>query len=233
MSDAGELSLFTRRVRDLVRRPPVVAPPATLVVDIARLMTSEAVGSVVIEADGRLGIVTDQDLRRRVVEAARDPARTAVGEIMSAPVVTVPAAAFAFDALLAMTRHHIRHVVIEDGGRLAGVVSSRDLLDLHASHPVRLVRDIIRAPSVAALTALEPHLTALVRQLLGAGGGVHEVSRLVAELNDRMVVRVIELTRAELSASGLEPPLPFAWLAFGSEGRREQTLRTGQDNGLV
>jgi CBS domain-containing protein len=57
---------------------------------------------------------------------------------------------------------------------------------------------------------------------------------MVAALNDRTVVRVLGLTSAALENEGHQPPAtPFCWLAFGSEARREQTLRTDQDNGLV
>ena len=234
MTQSGELALFAHRVTDLVTRPPVTATTDASAIDVARLMSRERVGSVVLLAEGRLaGIVTDRDLRRRVVEDNRDPARTPASAIMSAPVVTVPADAFAFDALLAMTRHHIRHVVVADAGRVAGVVSSRDLLRLHAAHPVTLVRDITRATSIEALAALESHLTTLIGRLFAAGGTVHDIARLAAELNDRLVIRVLELTLAELRAAGREPPVAWAWLAFGSEGRQEQTLRTDQDNGLV
>jgi CBS domain-containing protein len=232
---SGDLSLFVHRVRDLVKRPPVTVGADGPVTDVARTMSREGVGSAVVAADGRpAGIVTDQDLRRRVVEAGRDPARTPVSAIMSAPVITVPAAAFAFDALLAMTRHHVRHlVVVDEDARVIGVVSSRDLLGLHTAHPVSVARDLTRAPSLAALAPLAEEVTGLVRRLLAAGGSVHDIAQLVSELNDRMVVRVLDLTRAELEASGLRPPVAWAWLAFGSEGRREQTLRTDQDNGLV
>jgi CBS domain-containing protein len=234
MSQPGELALFAHRVTELLTRPPVLATTDAPALDVARLMSRERVGSVVLLAEGRLaGIVTDRDLRRRVVEDNRDPARTPASTIMSAPVVTVSADAFAFDALLAMTRHHIRHVVVEDAGRVVGVVSSRDLLRLHAAHPVTLVRDITRATSIEGLAALESQITALIGRLFAAGGTVHDVARLAAELNDRLVIRVLELTHAELRSGGHEPPVAWAWLVFGSEGRQEQTLRTDQDNGLV
>ena len=146
--NAGESALFTRRLRELARRPLVTASPRTPARDVARLLSSERVGSVVIlDGGAAAGIVTDRDLRARIVEAGRDPAATPAAAIMSAPVVTAPAAALAFDALVLMTRHRIRHVVVEDDGRAAGVVSSRDLLELQAAHPVGLIRDIERRTS--------------------------------------------------------------------------------------
>lgn len=234
MAEPGDRSLFVHRVRDLATRALVSAAPEAPASELAARMSREDVGSIVIVAAGRpVGIVTDRDLRGKVVEAGRDPARTSASAIMSAPLVTLPPGAFAFDALLEMTRHRLRHVVVVDGGRAVGVVSSRDLLGLSVSHPVTLARDITRASSVEALAALDVQITGLVRRLLAEGGSVHDIAQLVAELNDRIVVRVLELTGAELAGAGQSPPVPYAWLAFGSEGRREQTLRTDQDNGIV
>jgi CBS domain-containing protein len=235
MSPAGEHALFVHRVRDLVERRLVVASPRASAVEIARLLSEERVGSVVVVEDGRpVGIVTDRDLRRKVLAEGRDGRTTAAVAIMSHPLVTLPPTAFAFDALLEMTRRNVHHIVIVDHeGRALGVVSSNDLLLLQTAHPVALSRDIVRASSVDALALLAPRITGLVRELLAGGGRVHDIAELVTELNDRVVIQVLDLVRAELAAAGREPPVPFAWLAFGSEGRREQTLWTDQDNGLV
>jgi CBS domain-containing protein len=217
-----------------VTRALVSATPDASASEIARLLSREDVGAVVIVRDGRpVGIVTDRDLRQRVVEPGREPAATPAAAIMSAPLVTLPPDAFAFDAVLAMTRHRIRHVVLVEEGRAVGVVSSRDVLDLEAAHPVAVVRDIERAASVEALAALAPRIVDLVRRLSDEGATVQEIAAIVAELSDRTVVRLLDVAAARLAAEGRPAPLPWAWLAFGSEGRREQTLRTDQDNGLV
>jgi CBS domain-containing protein len=232
----GELSLFRHRVRDLVRRPPVTAPEDLSAVEAARLLSREGVGSVVVvgAAGGPVGIVTDRDLRRKVVADGRDPAATPVREIMSSPLVTLRPGAFAFEAVLEMTRHRIRHVVLVEDGRLVGVVSSRDVLVLHTTHPVTLAREVDRATSLPALATLATRVTELVRRLVAEGGRPHDVGQLVAELNDRIVVRVLGLAEAGLAEAGHgPPPVPYCWLLFGSEARREQTLRTDQDNGLV
>jgi CBS domain-containing protein len=234
MIPAGEPSLFVLRVRDLLTRPPVVTHPQASAVDVAKLLSDERVGSVVVVQDGRpVGIVTDRDLRRKVLAERRDGARTSAETIMSSPLITLPPTAFAFEALLEMTRRRIHHIVVVGDGRVVGVVSSGDLLLLQATHPVTLSREIARASSIEALAVLAPGVTALVRELLAGGGRVHDIAELVTELNDRIVIRVLELVQAELAAMAQEPPVSFAWLAFGSEGRREQTLRTDQDNGLV
>ena len=232
----GELSLFRRRVRELIKRPPVTCALNVWAMDVARCLSREGVGSVVVvDTDGApIGIVTDRDLRRKIVAEGRDPVATPVREIMSSPLVTLPPTAFAFEAVLEMTRHRIRHVVLVEDGRLSGVVSSRDFLALQTTHPVTLAREITRAVSLDALAELAVRATTLVRRLVDEGGTAYDIGQLVAELNDRIVVRVQGLAAGALEDAGEEaPPVRYCWLTFGSEARREQTLRTDQDNGLV
>jgi CBS domain-containing protein len=235
-SGIGGRSLFLQRVGDLVERPPVTCGDHVSVREIARLLSQRRVGSViVVNADGMpLGIVTDRDLRRKVLAEARDPLTTRAADIMSSPLATIPPAAFAFEAILEMTRREIRHLVVIDERRLIGVVSMYDFVLAQGLHPVLLVREISRAASLDALAALGPRITDLTRRLVEQGGPAHDVTQLVSELNDRMVVRVLGLAAGTLEESGeAAPPVAYCWLSFGSEARREQTLRTDQDNGLV
>jgi CBS domain-containing protein len=229
-------SLFLDRVRDFVKRAPVTCEPGLPIVDVARRMSDERVGSViVVDANlAPLGIVTDRDLRRKVVADARDPRTTTAADVMSRPLVSVRPAAFGFEALLEMTRREIHHLVVLEDERLAGVVSTHDFLMLQTTHPVMLAREIARAPNLAALRELAGRITAMTRRLVEEGGTPYDVGRIVAELNDRAVIRVLALARAALEDEGAgRPPLPYCWIALGSEARREQTLRTDQDNGLI
>jgi CBS domain-containing protein len=232
----SELSLFRHRVRDLIRRPPVGCGPDTPIVDVARRMLREGVGSMLVTADDGtpLGIITDRDLRAKVVAEGRDAGGTRAAQIMSSPLVTIGPAAFAFEAVLEMTRRAIHHLVVLEEGRARGVLSSYDFMALQAAHPAGLTRDITRAGSLPELAGHASQVTGLVRRLVDEGGTAYDVGQLVSELNDRVVRRVLDLTAGALEAAGdPAPPVPFCWLVFGSEGRREQTLRTDQDNGLV
>lgn len=232
----AEPSLFRARVHEMVRRAPVTCAPGATAVDAARHMSAERVGSVVVTGDDGqpLGIVTDRDLSRKVVAESRTPAATRVAEIMTTPLVTIESAAFAFDALLEMTRREIHHIVVVDGGRLAGVVSTNDFVAFRTEQPVGLAREMTRAPSIDTLRALAFRTAGLVRRLVDDGGHPYDIGQVVAELNDRLVTATIRLTAASPGTRGEPPPdVPYCWLAFGSEARREQTLRTDQDNGLV
>lgn len=231
-----DLSLFRHRVRDFVTRPLVTCAAGASAVELAQRLSREGVGSVVIvDPDGApVGIVTDRDLRRKVVAEARDPGAVDAASIMSSPLVTIHSDAFAFEAVLEMTRRHIRHLVVVDDARPIGVVSSRDILVLSTTHPVTLAREIGRAVTLDALAGLARRITELVRRLVDEGGTAYDIAQIVAELNDRLVLRVLGLALEALEAAGeVPPPVPWCWIALGSEARREQTLRTDQDNGLI
>jgi CBS domain-containing protein len=233
--DPEPRSVFLVRVGELVTREAVTCSPDTGAVEIARLMSRTAVGSVVVGgADGAvLGIVTDRDLRRMVAEG-RDASATRAADIMSSPVVGVRPSAFAFEAMLEMTRRGVRHLAVTEGARLRGVVSIYDFVRWQSVHPVLLAREIEAAASLDSLAVLGGRITDLTRRLVADGATAHDVGQLVAELNDRVVLRVLALAARALAESGQEaPPVAYCWLSFGSEARREQTLRTDQDNGLV
>jgi CBS domain-containing protein len=235
VASAGEPSVLLGRVGDLLKGSAVTVPEGTPVREAARLMASHGIGSVLVTdaAGAAVGIVTDRDLRTRVLAAGRDPAAP-VREIMSAPLHRIGRDALALEALLEMTRWNIHHLAVVDGERLLGVVSSTDFVLLEGTGPVALSREIERQPSLEGLQALLPRVVRLVARLAGAGVEPGDIGRIVAELNDRIVQRVLGLSRDALAASGQpEPPVAWAWLALGSEGRREQTLVTDQDNALV
>jgi CBS domain-containing protein len=231
----GEMSLFLRHVGDLIKGPPVTCAPSVTVAEVARLMTRRSIGSVIVlgEDGTPAGIVTDRDLRTRVVASGLSPS-TAVGQVMSSPVIGISPGGLAFDALLEMTRRGIRHLAVMAREGLLGVVSSHDLVLLQGAQPVGLAREIEAAGSEEGLAVLASRVPSVVRWLAAGGAGAAEIGRLVAELNDRLVRRALDLVlTATEAAGGGQPPVPFTWLVAGSEGRREQTLKTDQDNGLV
>ncbi|MEX2223766.1 MAG: DUF294 nucleotidyltransferase-like domain-containing protein [Candidatus Rokuibacteriota bacterium] len=234
-SPRADLALFVRQVRELVKGPPVTCVRSARVAEVARLMSERAVGSIIVaDAEGEpVGIVTDRDLRTRVLASGLEPS-TPVALIMSSPLVSVDREASAFDALLEMTRRGIHHLGVLADGRLAGIVSSHDLLGLQAAHPVVAARQIDTAPDVDALGRAGARVQSVVRWLAASGMDALAIGRIVAELNDRLVRRALGLVQAELETGGHgRAPVAFCWLVAGSEGRREQTLKTDQDNGLV
>jgi CBS domain-containing protein len=231
----GNAALFVRRVSDLIKGPPVTCALGASVAEAAQVMTRRRVGSVIVVGDDGtpVGIVTDRDLRAKIV-AQGQASSTPVASIMSSPLICTEPDGLAFDALLEMTRRGIHHLAVVTDGRLRGVVSSHDIILLHDAHPVALVRAIEGGVSLDELAAAAPRLQTVVKWLAGEGASVFDIGRIVAELNDRVVRRALDLVTAALGAEGhAPPPVRGCWVAAGSEGRREQTLMTDQDNGLV
>lgn len=179
------------------------------------------------------GIVTDRDLRERVLAAGRS-ADEPVSAIMTTPLVSVSPEAFVFEALLEMTRWEIHHLLVVEAGRPLGVLTSDDLLRLESARLLELTRAIQSRGSLEELATLMPELTAATRELFEQGLSGYELGRIVAEISDLLVRRVLVFAEHDLREEDFGvPPVAFCWLALGSEGRREQTLRTDQDNALV
>ncbi len=195
------------------------------------IMAQSKVGSVVVvdHEDRPLGIFTQSDVLRRVV-ATDYPVAAPIEEVMTGPATTIPAHATAYDAMLAMATHGIRHLVIVDGeDRIAGVVSERDLFAMQRIG-LRNVRKVIAAANTIEELA---HAAADVRRLclnmLSQGVSAEKLTQFISGLNDSLTRRVIEISLAQHDLFGLD----WAWLAFGSEGRDEQTFSTDQDNGII
>ncbi|MBJ9977000.1 CBS domain-containing protein [Pseudomonas sp. S75] len=215
---------------ELAMRHPVVCAPDLPLREAVRLMHGQQVGSIVIIDERRfpIGIFTLRDLRQVVADASA-ALDAPVARYMTAAPFSLPPQASAFDGALAMTERHIAHVCLVDQGRLCGVVSERDLFSLQRVDLVHLARTIRHAPRLEALVALRGEIGQLVERMLAHGASSTQITQLITLLNDHTVCRVIELAMAEQG----DPGVAFSWLCFGSEGRREQTLHTDQDNGIL
>jgi CBS domain-containing protein len=153
---------------------------------------------------------------------------------MSQPVQIVSPETDAFDALLAMSRHDVRLLVVVEKDRMVGIISEHDLQMETGSSPLQVIGEIRRTNSLETLTRMRYKIDSVLEMMLRWGGPVKQLVALVTELNDRLTLRILELVEEEMEGEGLgKPPVPYSWLAFGSEGRKEQTLHTDQDNALV
>ncbi|CAI8781037.1 CBS domain-containing protein [Pseudomonas sp. IT-P258] len=224
-----QYSLNTR-LGELAMRHPVTCTPRTPLREAVTLMHEQQVGSIVVvdEHKAPLGIFTLRDLRQTVANGSSDFNEAIEGHMTRAPFFLSPDHS-AFDAAIAMTERHIAHVCLVKDQRLCGVVSERDLFSLQRVDLVHLARTIRNAQKVENLVALRGEIGQLVERMLAHGASSTQITHIITLLNDHTVCRVIELTLAERG----DPGVPFSWLCFGSEGRREQTLHTDQDNGIL
>ena len=220
---------LTTRIASLLRRAPVCAAPEASVREAAQQMTDAQVSSLPIRDErGLRGIITDRDLRRRVV-APNHSLDAPVASIMTRDPVTIGADAFAFDALLAMSQHAIHHLPVLNGDDIIGMVTTTDLMRLQSDNPAHLASEVRKQDSVEGLVAVSQRIPTMMAHLVEADARAADTARLVTAVTDAITQRLLTLAEKKFGP----PPVPYAWLALGSQARREQTPYSDQDNALV
>ncbi len=225
---AGEQTTLARPLRSLVSREPVVGREELSVREAAGLMHGRGVGSVVVVDDRGhpLGVFTTTDL---VSASAQGLEGHSVCELMMRPAFSLPPHAMAYEAALAMLRLHIRHDLVKEDARLIGVVSERDLFSLQRLGLAEITTEIRLALKVDVLIEVAAEIRKLARLLVEEGVAAEQLTQFVSVLNDRLCQRIVEIERKNHRWEQFS----WCWLAFGSEGRFEQTFSTDQDNGIV
>jgi CBS domain-containing protein len=229
-SVASDQQSLRSPLSSIVRRAPVTCTPDTPLRQALETMSQLGIGSiVVVEGESRpLGMFTLHDLIPRVILAgiALD---TPMRQVMSPDPIALPSTAHAFEAALVMARHGFRHVLVADAGRLTGVVSEKDLFSLQRVGVTQVSSAIHGAHDLDALVKASDNIRQLGHNMMAQGVGAEQLTQILSTLNDLLTQRVIEL---ECNRPGLCQQY-ICWLAFGSEGRLEQTLSTDQDNGII
>jgi CBS domain-containing protein len=211
----------------LARRPPVACAPEEKVARALSTMRELGIGSMIVIGPDRvpLGILTLRDVVDRIVlePGALD---APIGRVMTPRPITLPVDSSAYAAALAMVRHSVRHIVLVDGGRLAGIVSERDLFGLHSTGVRHLSEAVRGAGDLPAIEQFGRDIGDLARRMHAQGVAVGPLTAFIASLNDLLTQRIVELEFKAVT-------VPCCWILMGSEGRSEQTLLTDQDNGII
>ncbi|MBI5032440.1 MAG: cyclic nucleotide-binding/CBS domain-containing protein [Chloroflexi bacterium] len=222
--------LFTMSVRELIKRPPIDCSPTTTIQRAAAIMRDAHVSSILInDAKGfPIGIVTDRDLRNKVVANGLSPMQP-ITKIMAAPVTAVDREDLAFEALLKMLNSGIHHLLVTENGKGIGVITSTDLMMLQGSSPLFVAKGINRQATLQDLIVSLQRVNQTVPLMFKEGARPSSIARVTAEINDRVTIKLLQLAEEKLG----QPPLLYCWLVLGSEGRKEQTFKTDQDNALI
>jgi CBS domain-containing protein len=228
--EGSDRVLFTTPVRDLAIRDVVTARTDVSIQDAVGLMSAKGAGALVIvdDTDGPIGIITNTDLRDKVM-ASRKDLSSLVADIMSSPLHSVEDGDFCFEAVLKMVAHNVHHLVVTKAGRLTGIISSRDLMVLQITSPVMIVKEIENQSSVEGLASAAAKILRLISLLLGEGARAESIIRIITDVNDRIERKILDFAVKTLGPA----PLPFCWIVYGSAGRKEQTFKTDQDNAIV
>ncbi|MFA4966132.1 MAG: DUF294 nucleotidyltransferase-like domain-containing protein [Thermoleophilia bacterium] len=219
----------TTAVSALVDHPPTICPPSTTIREATRLMSQESVTAILVQARDGIGIVTNADLRDKVLLAGVS-ADAPVAQIMSTPVRTIRADTLAAAAAVEMMDAGVKHLVVVDAqGRTAGIISADSFMTLNALSPLALRRSLSTARDVEELVKAASRLPGVFLGLVDSRLDASAISRVLTTQQDAIVVRLLELAVEEQGA----PATGFAWLALGSAARSELTLASDQDNALA
>jgi CBS domain-containing protein len=207
--------------------------------DAAKKMSERGVGSIVVVDESRhpLGIITDKDLRNRVLAAEKSPTQP-VDEIMSQPLITIDQQCDFSSAYLAMIKNRIHHLIItEDGSSkspVRGIVSDHDILLSQGYSPSVIIHTLVKSWKVEELARLREQAESLLTSYLENEMSINFLSRIISEINDVLIQRAILIAKRKHDADHQDVcDVDFCFLALGSEGRGEQLLRTDMDNALV
>jgi CBS domain-containing protein len=223
------LNLMTTPVRSLIKREPITLPPNTPIFEAARTMSEKRVSSVLIVEQGHLfGLITDRDLRNRVLAAGLDPARP-VADIATLAPMTIDVHSPAFDALLLMARHNIHHVPVVDGQRIVGMITATDVTEQHSTSAVYLAGEIYKQTTVEGLQASSSRIKRLQQSLASAQASAYSSGHIITAITDAITSRLLQLAELKLGPA----PVDYVWVAAGSQARNEQTAKSDQDNCMV
>jgi CBS domain-containing protein len=218
---------LSRDVSQLVRRPAVWVDAGATVGLAARVMREERISSVLVRGESP-GIVTDRDFRNRVLAEDLGP-ETPVSRVASSPLRTVSASTPLYEAWTTLLDQGLHHLPVVRDREIVGVLTSGDLLRQTAQGPVAVLRSVERLPGRESLPGYGARVAEMASALVAGRLDVWVIAGFVARLNDVLLRRIVRWAQDDLGPA----PAPFAWIAFGSEGRMEQTLLTDQDNALV
>lgn len=205
-------------------------PDTMLQTALSNLSQAKAELLVVVDAENHpVGVLSRSDVLDRVVLPGISLSAT-VAEVMKSSPIALPATETAYDAVLVMARYNIHLLLVTDAqGVLIGGVSERDLFALQRVGLRQIRASIEAADSVEGLQHAVIDIRQLAFNMLAQGVGSEQLTRFISVLNDALTRRIIEINLETFDLLGLE----WCWLAFGSEGRDEQTFSTDQDNGIV
>jgi CBS domain-containing protein len=226
----GERLLYSLGVGDVAKTAALTCYGEASIRAAAQVMAANKATAIFVkdETGKALGIITESDLAEKVVanEISSDSPATS---IMSAPVISVDASERLFHALIEMLNHNVHHLLVTRDGMPNGVITYHDLLLLQGKSPLALLRHVGQQSTLDDLVAAQGRTYEIIPLLIREGAKASHVTRIVAELNDRVLTKILELAEKEIGKA----PVPYCWIVLGSEGRREQTFKTDQDNGLI
>ena len=226
-----DLSFLGQTINGIFHQGVVSCDSMLPIRDAAVKMSDNKCSSIFVHDENAVftGVVTDTDLRRKVIARGMDT-QLPVAEVMSTPLHTIPANALIIEALMTMMQERVKHLAVTDvKGKVAGVLTNRDLLNAQEQSPLFLIRRIASAEKVEDVLDKHEQLPGLIKALIKSRAKPRNITRMVTAISDAILEKIIDFSIEEIG----EPPVRWAFMILGSEGRKEQTLKTDQDNAII
>ena len=219
----------------------ITCPPDISIQEAAKIMSDRNIGSIIVVSPENhpLGIITDTDLTKKVVSRPGSIKERPVSSIMSSPVYTISGGKTIADMVMLMVKTKLRHFCITEDGSpdspVAGIISEHDIITSEGNNPAVIMKAIMQASDRDQLKEQRDKTESLLQVYIGQEVAVHFISNIVTEINDAIITRAVDFSLKELEEEGEYKcaDIPFCWLSLGSEGRKEQLLRTDQDNAIL
>ncbi|MFP4391224.1 MAG: DUF294 nucleotidyltransferase-like domain-containing protein [Desulfohalobiaceae bacterium] len=204
--------------------------PATSIREAAGKITAADHDAVlVMDNDGQaLGIVTDHDLRDKVIIQGISR-HSQVQAIMSSPLITVSDQTLVYEAVLLMMQHHIKQLAVDNENGICGLLSEQEIFLAQGLSPIFIMHQIKIAQNVEQIKSIHAKKPYLIKSLIDSGAKAQHLTGLITSMSDAILERLVEFALQELGPA----PVEFTFLILGSEGRKEQTLKTDQDNAII
>lgn len=221
---------FTKSISSIQPRQLISCYEDQSVVEAAQIMSKSRQSCIFVKTrdEKYVGYMTDITIREKVVAAGLD-AHSAVGEFMSAPIFVISQDALIYEAILMMFKHKIRYVVVEKEGEYTGLLSRNKLLSDQSYSPFVFIQSFKLANNIDELQERWEQAPEIVFQILSRGVKAENVNKVISTITDNITQTIIEKVIEEMGP----PPCRFVFMVLGSEGRKEQTLKTDQDNAII
>uniref|UniRef100_A0A7C4AJJ4 Cyclic nucleotide-binding/CBS domain-containing protein n=1 Tax=Thermodesulfovibrio aggregans TaxID=86166 RepID=A0A7C4AJJ4_9BACT len=222
--------LFTTTIEEIASKNVISVPETTSIQEAANVMCDNNISSLIVINSQNIpvGIITDKDLRRKVVAPGKGVTES-VKSIMTFPIIKVDARDYCFEAVFRMLKYNIHHLLVIKDGQIRGIITNHDIMLLQGVSPLTVVREIDIQQSTEGLIHVSKQLNSIIGHLLQQGAKASNITKIITEINDKIIRKIIQLAERELGP----PPVPYCWIVLGAEGRKEQTFRTDQDNALI
>ena len=224
-----------KRASELMSRPVITCLPGEKTSEIARLMSVKKISALVVTGeDGRLrGLVTEKDLVEKVVAESKNPDATSAAEIAVTNPVCVSPNSHYYQVLLEMIKGQAKHAIVAEQGRPIGIITIRDLIRSRNTGVITVINRLETQTGIKELASVAQEIDNILNSLVAENAPIPEILDIITEFYDRLTRQIINISMQEMLPRYGPAPAKFCWLTMGSGGRKEQFLRTDQDNALI